>query len=111
MISLTGLMGDGFKLGKMDVKYGQVVSNPYARAFAPQVNEGEDIEQKEGPDHEVSMAQSQLDTILRAAVMLKKKMGEGEKDIPAWIQDHLSNAANYIQQASNGYYEYKEGNK
>jgi hypothetical protein len=111
MIKLGGLMGDGFKLGKMDVKYGQVVSNPFVRAFAPKVNEGEDngvqSHEKEGGDHEVHMAHNQLDTIIKAAYELRKKLGDNEKDIPAWIQDHISNAENYITQASSGYYEYK----
>ena len=110
MIKLAGLMGDGFKLGKMDVKYGQVVSNPYAKAFAP-IKEGEDSgaqqHQKDGGDHEVHMAHNQLDTIIKAAYELRKKLGDNEKDIPAWIQDHISNAENYITQASSGYYEYK----
>ena len=38
-------------------------------------------------------------------------MGENEKDIPAWIQDHISNAENYITQASFGYYEYENESK
>jgi len=101
MISLTGLMGDGFKLGKMDVKYGQVVSNPYVRAF---VKEGEDVKTKEGGDHEVFMAQSTLDSIIKAATELKGKIGEQEMDIPAWIQDHITNSENYISQANSGFY-------
>jgi hypothetical protein len=113
MISLSGLMGDSIKLGKMDIKLGQVVSNPFVKAFSP-VNEGEDdgaqSHEKEGGDHEVHMAHNQLDTIIKAAVELRKKLGDGEKDIPAWIQDHISNAENYISQASSGYYEYNSEN-
>jgi hypothetical protein len=33
-------------------------------------------------------------------------MGEDEKQIPAWIQDHISKAENYISQASSNYHEY-----
>jgi hypothetical protein len=33
-------------------------------------------------------------------------MGENEKDIPAWIQDHITNAENFISQASSNYHEY-----
>jgi hypothetical protein len=33
-------------------------------------------------------------------------MGENEKEIPAWIQDHISKAENYISQASSNYHEY-----
>lgn len=57
-------------------------------------------------DHEVSMANNALDTIIRDANELKTKLGEQEKDIPAWIQDHISNAANYIKQAASNYHEY-----
>lgn len=64
----------------------------------------------ETQDHEVSMAQNSLRSILNAAGELMNKMGEEEKDIPAWIQDHITNAANYIQQASQNYHEYSENN-
>ena len=60
----------------------------------------------EGEDHEVSMAQSTLDSVIKHATELKGKIGEGEKDIPAWIQDHITNAENYIDQANTGYHEY-----
>jgi hypothetical protein len=33
-------------------------------------------------------------------------LGQEEKDIPAWIQDHITNAENYINQASKNYHEY-----
>ena len=83
---------------------GQVVSNPYVRAFAPTpvVKEAEEPSE----DHEVSMANNSLDTIIKMATELKAKMGENEKDIPAWIQDHITNAENYISQASSNYHEY-----
>lgn len=86
----------------LGAKPGQVMSDPYARAFAPQPT----IKEAEGEDHEVSMAQNALDTIIKAATELKGKLGEGEKDIPAWIQDHITNAENYISQASSNYHEY-----
>jgi len=59
-------------------------------------------------DHEVSMAQNSLKAIVSAASELINKMGQEEKDIPAWIQDHITNAENYIQQASQNYHEYGE---
>jgi hypothetical protein len=55
------------------------------------------------------MANNSLDTIIKMATELKAKMGENEKDIPAWIQDHITNAENFISQASSNYHEY--GNK
>jgi hypothetical protein len=86
----------------LGAKPGQVVSNPYVRAFAPQV----ETIVKEEEDHEVSMAQNSLDTIIKMATELKAKMGENEKDIPAWIQDHITNSENFISQASSNYHEY-----
>jgi flagellar biosynthesis chaperone FliJ len=52
------------------------------------------------------MANNSLDTIIKMATELKAKMGENEKDIPAWIQDHITNAENFISQASSNYHEY-----
>jgi hypothetical protein len=54
------------------------------------------------------MGQNQLDTIIKMATELKEKMGEGEKDIPAWIQDHISKSESYISQANTNYHEYKK---
>ena len=60
----------------------------------------------EGQDHEVSMANNSLDAILWAANELKKYLGDQERDIPAWIQDHITNAENYIIQAAKNFHEY-----
>jgi hypothetical protein len=94
MIRLGGLVSQK-AFGKFEM--GKVVSNPFANAF---VNEAE------GEDHEVSMGQNQLDTIIKMATELKAKMGENEKEIPAWIQDHIAKAESYISQATNNYHEY-----
>jgi flagellar biosynthesis chaperone FliJ len=95
MIRLGGLVSQK-AFGKFEM--GKVISNPFATAF---VNEAEGSE-----DHEVSMANNSLDTIIKMATELKAKMGENEKDIPAWIQDHITNAENFISQASSNYHEY-----
>ena len=95
MISLGGLVSQK-AFGKFEM--GKVISNPFATAF---IKEGEGSE-----DHEVSMANNSLDTIIKMATELKAKMGENEKDIPAWIQDHITNAENFISQASSNYHEY-----
>jgi hypothetical protein len=97
MIKLGSLV-DSKAFGKFE--QGKVYSNPYAKAFAPQPTI------KEAEDHEVSMANNSLDTIIKMATELKAKMGENEKDIPAWIQDHITNAENFISQASSNYHEY-----
>ena len=94
MISLGGLVNQK-AFGKFEM--GKVISNPFTTAF---------IKEAEGEDHEVSMANNSLDTIIKMATELKAKMGENEKDIPAWIQDHITNAENFISQASSNYHEY-----
>lgn len=91
----------------LGAKPGQVVSDPYARAFAPQPT----IKEAEGEDHEVSMANNSIDTIIKMATELKAKMGEDEKQIPAWIQDHIAKAENLISQASGNYHEYGDSNE
>jgi len=62
----------------------------------------------EGMDHEVSMAKSSLQNIISNASALLNKLGDEEIDIPAWIQDHIINAENYIYQASKNYHEYSQ---
>lgn len=60
---------------------------------------------KEGGDHEVAMAQSSLQAIIEAAQELMAKIGDNERNIPGWIQDHITNAENYIEQAAQGFHE------
>lgn len=60
-----------------------------------------------GEDHEVSMAHNTLDDIIKNATELKAKLGNEEKNIPAWIQDHISQAQNFISQAATNYHEYE----
>ena len=97
MIRLGGLVSQK-AFGKFEM--GKVISNPFANAF---------IKEGEGEDHEVSMANNSIDTIIKMATELKAKMGEDEKQIPAWIQDHITNAENFINQASKNYHEYNGG--
>ena len=60
---------------------------------------------KESEDHEVSMAQNSLKSIIKSAAELMNKLGSEERNIPGWIQDHITNAENYIDQASQGFHE------
>ena len=99
MISLTGLISQK-AFGKFEM--GKVISNPFANAF---------IKEGEGEDHEVSMANNSIDIIIKMATELKAKMGEDEKQIPAWIQDHIAKAENLISQASGNYHEYGDSNE
>jgi len=110
MIKLRDQLPKGFELGK-------VYSNPFSRSFKSLKEEelpGEEyskIKEEDSEDHEVSMAQNQLDSIIKHATELKKKMGEEEKQIPAWIQDHITNSENYISQANSNYHEYGDSNE
>ena len=56
-------------------------------------------------DHEVSMAHNSLESIIKSAMELKMKLGNDERNIPGWIQDHITNAENYIDQAAQGFHE------
>ena len=60
----------------------------------------------ENEDHEVSMAHNSLKSIVSSASQLMNLLGSDEKDIPAWIQDHITNAENYINQAAKNYHDY-----
>ena len=82
--------------GKVD-KTDKYLSNR-RKAVAANLNE----------DHEVSMAQSSLKSIIRSAIELHKKLGNMERNIPGWIQDHITNAENYIDQAAQGFHELED---
>jgi len=56
-------------------------------------------------DYEVSMAEDSLDSIIQAAMKLKSELGGQEVNLPAWVQDHITNSENYINQAAKGYHE------
>jgi archaellum component FlaC len=59
-------------------------------------------------DHEVAMAVSSLEAIAEAIVELRQKLGNTERNIPGWIQDHIAKAENYIEQAAQGFHELSE---
>jgi len=61
----------------------------------------------ENTDHEVSMAQASLKSIISSASELMNKIGNEEINLPGWIQGHITNAENYIDQANQGYHELK----
>ena len=54
---------------------------------------------KPEPDHEHSMARSELATIEKAVKRLKSKM-KGEGNIEAWVQSKITKAADYIDSAA-----------
>jgi hypothetical protein len=63
------------------------------------------------PDHEYSMARSELSTIISAAKRLRGKLN-GEGNIEAWVQSKITKAADYIDAAADyldsGEHEVKE---
>jgi hypothetical protein len=66
-------------------------------------------EETASSDHEVSMSMGQLDDITKNVNELKGKIGTNEKNLPGWIQDHISQAQNFINQANTGYHELEGG--
>lgn len=64
----------------------------------------------EAEDHEVGMAMGQLDAIHNAASELEEKIGNEEKDLPAWIQSHITSAYEYLKQANDNFHELEEAN-
>ena len=76
--------------------------------FASTKHEGLPEYVKEAEDHEVAMAMSQLNAISKAVGELLQKIGREEKDLPGWLQDHISQSYNYIKQANDGYHELDE---
>ena len=61
--------------------------------------------EQQSPDHEVGMAQNLLKDIISNASELMNKIGQEEMNLPGWIQDHISQAQNFINQANTGYHE------
>jgi hypothetical protein len=64
-----------------------------------------------GEDHEVAMAKSSLQSIMSSTSKLMMMLGDEERNIPGWIQDHITNAENYIDQAAQGFHELENNNE
>lgn len=95
------------KQKQLDVdKDGKIEADDLAKLRA-----GKKTDEAVGEDHEVSMAAKTLDSIIRHATELKGKIGMEEKDIPAWIQDHIAVAENNLDQANTSYHEYGDEEK
>jgi hypothetical protein len=89
------------KQGKDLTGDGKIDSADYLQARSNAIEKAKNLDE----DYEVAMAQDSLDSIIRAAMMLKTQMGDNEVNLPAWIQDHITNSENYINQAAKGYHE------
>ena len=97
-IQIYEKLGGAYRFGQDG---GEQVYNKMTELLKSKLNEGPETQ-----DHEVSMANNTLDAIIKHATELKSKIGGNEKDIPAWIQDHITNAGNFISQAAENYHEY-----
>jgi hypothetical protein len=90
-------LGGAYRLG---ADGGEQVFNKMTELLKHKISEG-----PESQDHEVSMAGGQLDDIIKNATELKGKIGQQEMNLPGWIQDHISQAMQFINQANTGYHE------
>lgn len=103
----TILSQDGNKeieLKSFNGKYTDMKGNQYQ---IQKISTERVIYEEEGMDHEVGMAMGQLDDIIKNATELKAKIGTTEMNLPGWIQDHISQSQNFINQANTGYHELK----
>lgn len=95
-IDIYEKMGGAYRLGEDD---GEQVFNKLTELLRyKQRTEG-------SKNHTIGLSQSLLDDIIKNANELKGKLGYIEKEIPAWIQDHISQSQNFINQANTNYHE------
>jgi hypothetical protein len=99
-IQIYEKLGGAYRLGQDG---GEQVYNKMTELLKSRLNEGPETQ-----DHEVSMAGGQLDDIIRNATELKGKVGQEEINLPGWIQDHISQAMNFINQANTGFHKLGE---
>jgi hypothetical protein len=99
-IQIYEKLGGAYRFGQDG---GEQVYNKMTELLKSKLNEG-----PETKDHEVSMAGGQLDDIIRNATELKGKVGEKEMNLPGWIQDHISQAMQFINQANTGFHKLGE---
>jgi hypothetical protein len=100
-IQIYEKLGGAYRFGQDG---GEQVYNKMTELLKSKLNEG-----PETKDHEVSMAGGQLDDIIRNATELKGKVGTQEMNLPGWIQDHISQAQNFINQANTSFHKLEGG--
>jgi hypothetical protein len=100
-ISIYEKMGGAYRLGE---DKGEQVFNKLTELLKYKNS----MKEASGEDHEASMAQGSLEAIMKHAKELMGKIGNEEKNLPGWIQDHISKAESFIQQANDQYHEYKD---
>jgi dsDNA-binding SOS-regulon protein len=103
---IAQLMGPDFFLSKKNEREWDEKDHDLFNRITKMAQEtGKVPKLKENQDHEVAMAQASLKSIIKSAAQLMNKLGNMERDIPGWIQDHITNAENYIDQAAQGFHE------
>ena len=99
-IQIYEKLGGAYRFGQDG---GEQVYNKMTELLKSKLNEGPETQ-----DHEVSMAGGQIDDIIRNATELKGKVGEKEMNLPGWIQDHISQAMQFINQANTSFHKLGE---
>jgi hypothetical protein len=89
-------LGGAYRLGENG---GEQIFNTMTELLKHKMNEGPEM-----GDHEVGMAMGQLEDVIKNATELKGKIGTEEQNLPGWIQDHISQAQNFINQANTGFH-------
>jgi hypothetical protein len=89
-------LGGAYRLGEDG---GEQVFNKMTELLKHKQNE----ETEKSSDYEVSMSQKQMEAIIKNTTELRGKMGTAEFNVPAWVQDHISQALNFITQANVGF--------
>jgi len=82
-------------------KYKKSINCKNPKGFSQRAHcQGRKKKMQEAQDHEVSMAQTQLDKTIENARKLKKKLGTKEKNIPAWVQAKITDTDHNMDAAS-----------
>jgi hypothetical protein len=102
-IQIYEKLGGAYRLGEDG---GEQVFNKMTELLKHKMQE---TTPEQSGDYEVSMSQKLLDDIIKNASELKEKMGTSEYNVEAWVQDHISQAQNFINQANTGFQKLEGG--
>jgi hypothetical protein len=100
--------GGGWRMGENrdEQVYNSIKEFYYNEVKKENVKEVNDFVDEGGEgDHEVSMARNALQSLVKNAQDIMGKIGMDEKNIPGWIQDHISQANSFLNQVAQNYHE------
>ncbi len=100
--------GGGWRMGvnRDEQVYNSIKEFYYNEVKKENVKEVNDFVDEGGEgDHEVSMARNALQSLVKNAQDIMGKIGMDEKNIPGWIQDHISQANSFLNQVAQNYHE------